>query len=431
MESILDIRLKKQIRMAVFCLLLFGYFQVIPQINSQENTTNNFVQFTGKIISEKSKEPLEFASVTLNNSNISTISNIDGKFSIKVPNDMLDKSLTITYLGFKNKIIPLSSFSSNSAIIRLEESIEELPGINLASSDPNLIIKKVIQNRRTNYINNPLIMQAFYRESIKKRRTYASLSEAVIDIYKYPFDAPNRDYVKLNRARKSTDYRKIDTLVIKLQGGPYNNLYMDMIKNQELFFTEDIFEIYNFSFDKVISLNEKTVYVIDFKQRSVIVEPFYQGKLYIDTESFALIKAVFSLNLENLKKASKFFIKKKPPKADVIPTRTHYIVEYRLKDGKWYFGYSRIELTFKIDWNKKLFNSLYHLTIEMAMTDWKVNSDNKSLKNKDKLRKNVILNDKARGFTDPKYWGEYNIIEPDKSIENAIKKIKRQLQKQE
>ena len=65
------------------------------------------------------------------------------------------------------------------------------------------------------------------------------------------------------------------------------------------------------------------------------------------------------------------------------------------------------------------------------MTDWKVNSDNISLKNRDKLRRNVILNDKARGFTDPKYWGEYNIIEPDKSIENAIKKIKRQLQKQE
>jgi len=257
------------------------------------------------------------------------------------------------------------------------------------------------------------------------------LSEAVIDIYKYPFKAQNRDYVKLNRARKSTDYRKIDTLVIKLQGGPYNNLYMDMIKNQELFFTEDIFEIYKFSFDKVINLNEKTVYVIDFRQRDIIVEPFYQGKLYVDTESFALIKAVFSLNLDNLKKASKFFIKKKPPKADVIPTRTHYIVEYRIKDGKWYFGYSRIELTFKIDWNKKLFNSLYHLTIEMAMTDWKVNSDNISLKNKDKLRRNVILNDKSKGFTDPKYWGEYNIIEPDKCIENAIKKIKRQLEKQE
>jgi hypothetical protein len=412
-------------------LLIFGFYQTIPQLNAQQEGTNNFVVLRGKILDGNSKKALEFASVSLNNSNISTISNIDGEFSIKVPKNLQDGSITISYLGFKSKTIQLSILSSEQTVIRLEESVEELPIVNLASKDPNLIIKKVIENRRKNYIDAPMIAQAFYRESIKKRRTYASLSEAVVDIYKYPFKTPQKDYIKLNRARKSTDYRKIDTLVIKLQGGPYNNLYMDMIKNQELFFTEDIFEIYNFTYDKVISLNQKTVYVINFIQKKAIVEPFYQGKLYIDTSSFTLIKAVFGLNLENLKKASKFFIKKKPPKADVIPTRTNYIVEYKLKNGKWYFGYSRIELTFKVDWNKKLFNSLYHLTIEMAITDWRVNSTNESLKNKEKLKRNTILHEKARGFSDPEYWGEYNIIEPDKSIENAIKKIKRQLEKQQ
>lgn len=430
MNFILDYKLRNHLKVTLISLLLFVYVQFISQLTAQENDSNNFVVFTGKILSGKSNEALEFGSVTLNNSNISTISNIDGVFSIKVPKNLIDQSLTISYLGFKSRTIPLNKFTDKRMVIKLDESIEVLPGVSLASNDPNLIIRKILENRNVNYVNKPIIMQAFYRESIKKRRTYASLSESVVDIYKYPFGSPAIDYVKLKRARKSTDYRKIDTLIIKLQGGPYNNLYMEMIKNQDLFFTEDIFEIYDFSFDKIINLNKKRVYVINFKQKDEIVEPFYEGKLYIDTESFALIKAVFSLNLENLKKASKFFIKKKPAKADVIPTRTHYIVEYRVKDGKWYFGYSRIELSFKIDWNKKLFNSFYHLTIEMAMTDWKINSENKSAKNKDKLRRNVILNDKVKGFSNPQYWGEYNIIEPDKSIENAIKKIKKQLDKQ-
>jgi carboxypeptidase-like protein len=429
MESILKYKLMKYLKVVLFCGVIFGFFQITPQINAQETQTSKFVQFNGKIIDGKSKSPLEFAAVTLNNSNISTISNIDGEFSIKIPNDLLNGSITITYLGFKSKTIELKNFSSKNAIFRLEESVEKLPGVNLATKDPYSVINNLLKKRVSNYVDSPLIMKAFYRESIKKRRTYASLSEAVVDIYKFPYRAPNNDYVNLKRARKSTDYRKIDTLVIKLQGGPYNNLHMDMIKNRNLFFTEDVFDIYNFTFDKIINLNKNTVYVINFKQKTPIVEPFYQGKLYIDTNSFALIKAVFSLNLENLNKASKFFVKKKPARADVIPTRTNYIVEYRMKNGKWYFGYSRIELTFKIDWNKKLFNSLYHLTIEMATTDWNVNSDNKSVKNKDRLKSSVILNDKARGFSDPEYWGEYNIIEPDKSIENAINKIKRQLEK--
>ena len=39
------------------------------------------------------------------------------------------------------------------------------------------------------------------------------------------------------------------------------------------------------------------------------------------------------------------------------------------------------------------------------------------------------MSDKAFGFSDPNFWGAYNVIEPEKSIESAIKKIKRQLKK--
>jgi len=45
------------------------------------------------------------------------------------------------------------------------------------------------------------------------------------------------------------------------------------------------------------------------------------------------------------------------------------------------------------------------------------------------LRTSVIMSDKTLGFSDPEFWGEYNVIEPEKSIETAIKKIKKQLKK--
>jgi len=69
------------------------------------------------------------------------------------------------------------------------------------------------------------------------------------------------------------------------------------------------------------------------------------------------------------------------------------------------------------------------LTSEMAVTDWKVNTNNEKLKNRDKLKKTVIISDETSGFTDPEFWGAYNVIEPEKSIESAIEKIKRQLKK--
>lgn len=409
----------------IFYLFLMLFVAILPKGFAQEIENADYAQFKGSVVDSKNKNPLEFASLLVNTTNISTITNIDGEFILKVPTADLDKSVTISYLGYKNEILQLSSFKAEETTIRLMESVEKLPEVNVVSADPNAIIKKLMSNKRNNYFEDPVIMKAFYRESIKKRKTYASLSEAVVDIYKRPYSSGGIETIKLNKARKSTDYRKVDTLVIKLQGGPYNTLHMDLMKNEEIFFNDDIFTSYKFTFDKAINIDNRLAYVVDFKGYPNMEDPLFYGKLYIDASTFALSKAIFSLDLKDKAKATKYFVKKKPAKAKVIPEVANFRVDYRLQDGKWYYGYSRIELSFKIDWNKKLFNSIYNVTSEMAITDWELNTDKDFLRGKERMRTNVILNDEASGFSEPEFWGEYNVIEPEKSIENAIKKIQR------
>lgn len=410
-------------------VLVFLFLAVsgMGQVLAQES--DNFKEFKGVVMNKRTKKTLEFATLSVSNTNISSVSNLDGQFSLKVPSENLGESVRISYLGYQTLTMPLSEFKAEGSQIEMVESFEKLPDVNIADVDPYVVMKRAMENRGNNSLKEPLIVKAFYRESIKKRRTYASLSEAVVDIYRSPFASEAKDYVTLDKARKSTDYRKIDTLVIKLQGGPYNNIGMDMVRNRDLFFSYDMFDIYNFKFDKMVNMNNKNVYVIDFKQKSSIVEPFYQGKLYIDAQTYSLVKTEFSLNLDNMVKAKKFFVKKKPINADVIPLDTKYIIDYREQDGKWHFNYSRIELSFKVKWDKKLFNSIYNISIEMAVTDWKVNEDKEVVRSRDRMRRSVILNDQASGFSDPEFWGERNVIEPDKSIDNAIRKIQRNYEK--
>lgn len=410
------------------CLYVVVFLLIQPAVLAQDQESADYKEYKGLVIDGKTKKPLEYASISVSNSNISTISNLEGVFLIKVPESLKNENVIITYLGYQNKNVPLSSFGSGTFKVSMEESFEKLPDVNLVEANPITVVRRVIERKRENSYAKPIIVTSFYRESIKKRRTYASLSEAVVDVYKQQRGSQG-DYVTLNKSRKSTDYRKIDTLVIKLQGGPYNNLSMDMIRNTDLFFSPDVFEIYKFTFDKMINLDNRNLYVIDFMQRPSIVEPFYKGKLYVDTDSFALVKAVFALNLNNLDTAKKFFVKKKPQNADVTPLDTKYIIDYKEINGKWHFSYSRIELSFKINWDKKLFNSIYHVAIEMATTDWKDNSENITVKNRDRMKRNVILTDQTSGFSDSEFWGELNVIEPDKSIDNAIKKIQRNIKK--
>ncbi|HZK94077.1 MAG TPA: carboxypeptidase-like regulatory domain-containing protein, partial [Prolixibacteraceae bacterium] len=103
-------------------------------------------------------------------------------------------------------------------------------------------------------------------------------------------------------------------------------------------------------------------------------------------------------------------------------------IDYREKDGKWYYSYSRGQITFKVDWNKKLFNTVYESTIEMAVTDWEKTTD-KPVKMADRMKTSVVMTDEISGFADREFWGEYNVIEPEKPIETAIKKIQKKLEK--
>ncbi|MDX1470402.1 MAG: carboxypeptidase-like regulatory domain-containing protein, partial [Flavobacteriaceae bacterium] len=148
-----------------------------------------------------------------------------------------------------------------------------------------------------------------------------------------------------------------------------------------------------------------------------------------DTKSYALISAVYNLNVENEDLAADIFVKRKPRRVTVFPTEAAYRVDYKFKNGKWHYGYSNILLTFKVDWKGKLFNSVYTLQSEMVITDWEFN-ESENLRGKEQIRPNVILADEASGFADPEFWGEYNIIEPEKSIEQAIRKINRNLNRE-
>ena len=423
-------------QLSAVSLLWWVAFFVFPGINisatptfQKQEIVQTFTEFKGTVNDSKSKVPLAFATLSIAETNISTITNSEGEFLLKVPNGMADKNISISFLGYQTKTIPLSNLNGDAIQILLVESLTELSEIKInAPKDARKLVQTVLSKKDENYINQQTVMTAFYRETIKKRRRNASLSEAIVEIYREPYSSSKADKVKLLKARKSTDYKKLDTIAIKLQGGPFSALYADLIKYPQYVFTDGNLSNYQFSFEKSTEINNRSVYVVKFKPNVNIIEPMHYGKLYIDAETYTLISAIYNLNVENRELAAEMFVRKKPNRVKVYPTEAAYRVDYRSKDGKWFYGYSNIQLTFKVIWEGKLFNSIYTLNSEMAITDWEI-SVGESFSRKETLKPSVILSDETSGFSDPTFWGEYNIIEPEKSIESAIEKINKQLQR--
>ncbi|WP_345272403.1 carboxypeptidase-like regulatory domain-containing protein [Flaviramulus aquimarinus] len=405
-------------------LFLFCSISTIAQ------TYELFKELEGKVVDSNTNTPLIFTDIVIKDSNISTVTNSDGEFLIKIPKSFLHGILTFSHLGYEKKEVKIASIK-NHVKIALTSAYTELNEVKITANtmDAKALVIETLKKKSTIYNNNNTLMTAFYRETIKKRRKNASLSEAVVKIHKQPYNNFKKDHIELVKARKNTDYSKLDTLALKLQGGPFSNLYTDVIKYPEFIFTEEDMPLYSFNFNPSTQINKKLVYVVNFKQNQNIETPLYYGKLYIDAETLALINAVYSLNVSNKELSSRMYVRKKPRKVDVYPTEATYRVNYRIKDGKWHYAYSNISLTFKVNWKGKLFNNVYTLNSEMAITDWKV-YDTKLTKVRSQLiRPTTILSDKASGFSDPRFWGAYNIIEPEKSIESAIKKIQKQLKR--
>jgi hypothetical protein len=386
-----------------------------------------FLTCKGFVTDAESGLPLAYASVLVEGSNIATVTNSEGEFSLKIPNTFRDGRLMVTFLGYQNELFPIAGFADGQNRVVLKISAVPLPEVSVVFKDAESLMQAVLDKRGENYVNDPTMMTAFYRETIRKRKSYVALLESVVDVYKMPYTSVRKDVAALYKVRKNTDYSRLDTVVFKLMGGPYNALYSDVMKDPENVFTEKIFDNYTFSFDRSTMVDDRLVYVLNFKQRSYVTDPLYYGKLYIDAQTLALVSAVYDLNLENPDVVSGLFIRKKPLNAKVTVSKARYRVNYLTRDDSWYIGYCRIELDVVVNWKRRLFNTKYESVMEMAITDWTTDVEKNWLRAGERLKPSVVVSEAAAGFFDPDFWGLSNVIEPDKSIESAIIKIQKRL----
>jgi len=397
--------------------------------DKKKSDQQNLVVIKGKVIDAESRAPLVFATVAVKESNVAIVTNIDGEFTLKIGDLSTSKTIEVSYVGYKNKSIPLSELKDNGSknVIALEAAPIPIKEIVVKPLDPVSIVEKAISNIRKNYESVPNLMTAFYRETIRKNRTYVSIGEAVVEIFKAPYDNDMRfDNARIYKGRKSSDVEKMDTVLFKLQGGPVSVLELDLAKNSENVLTKEAMQNYNYKITGVVEIDNKPHYVIDFIQKPSVEMPLFMGSLYIEMDSYAITEAEFGFNLSNKEAAQSIFIKKKPLGMKVTPVIASYRTKYREQGGKWHFEYSRAEVKFKVDWNKKLFNTYYTTMSEIAITD---RTDQEVIKfaGKDKIKYTDVFSEKVTAFTDKEFWGDYNVIEPDQSIESAIRRLSRKL----
>ncbi len=207
-------------------------------------TTFAQTELKGKVADFLTYQPIESASVYIENTTIGSITNADGNFFLKVPQQNLQDTLVISSIGYKSFRVVISEFE-NGADIFLEEDVASLDEV-VIIADPrpttgNGIVQKAIEKLPKNLPEQPYLQKGFLRHKERNKKEYKWLIESAITLYdsSYASGAKNNLKINVDETRKSYDLRDIDSLFtysayLKGIGSKGGDLNRNSIKTKSL-----------------------------------------------------------------------------------------------------------------------------------------------------------------------------------------------------
>ncbi len=375
---------------------------------------------TGKILDRRKENPVSYASVSVKNKPIGTITNLDGDFLLKIHPKYINDTLIISSMGFAQVFIPAHKLLDEDLIVMDPVSIR-IREVKVTAITPEQLLKNVRANLENNYSPYNKLMNAFYRETVKQDDRYINVSEAVIEILKAPYNSSRSDLSRLIKGRQSPDVQPFKWLNFKLQGGPFTITQLDVVKTMESFIHESHEHQYEYKISNVIWYNDNPVYILEFEPVSGLDFHGFVGELFVHRETFAIVHARFGFDRYGLKKATPILIKHTPPGVKARPSFVEYQVSYQKYQGKWQLATARASVKFKIRSRRDKINSEFHSVSDLLVTNIH-STELKRFRRSESFSYRDIFAEMINNY-DPDFWENYNIIKPDEDLRNAVQKL--------
>lgn len=416
----------------MFWLFIVGYSATFTAV-AQEPVEAMKTEFTvsGVVRDKESRKKLENVAVSLVGTPIGTVTNAEGVFSLKIPHMDTIPQLELSHIGYMNARFsasaPEGSNNMHATILMIPIALQ-LNEVVAYGNSARRIVEEALERIPKNYPSGESMTSAFYRETVQKGHRYISISEAMLDVYKtsYRQRTSDRDKVQIDKARRLLSQKQSDTLGVKVVGGPNLPLFMDVVKNAYALFDEETLDYYSFAQEPSVFIDDRLQYVISFRPRVKLDYALYVGRVFIDREHLAFTRAEFELDLSDRERAVAAILYKKPLGLRFRPQKVSFLITYRQHDEVTCLNYICNEMCFKCDWKRRLFSSSYVARSEMVAVDREEHPE-RVIARRDAFKPYQVFYDIVKEYWSEDFWKDYNIIEPTESLEDAVKKLRKQM----
>jgi hypothetical protein len=299
------------------------------------------------------------------------------------------------------------------------------------------IIRKAVNNIPKNYPTYPTTALGFYRESrTDDSLNYIYLAEGVLNIYKKGYKSNKEGQVSLVQGRLINLNNPLDTTVYSnFSSGHMAAHRFDFVKNRVDFIDERFFPVYNYWIENITYYNDKKVYIIGFdkdyeveavqgevidegasdggsyslifkslgKKKKKKIKARMKGRIFIEQESYAFLRAEFEITKEGLKKYNDY------PLYAGSWDGNSYVVNYRYLGDKWFFSDALRE-------GKYGGGGLYNNEIKIT----EINSEKAdALPYNDRIRRGEKFT-KVTGEYDDDFWKNYNTTPLNEGLAESV-----------
>lgn len=417
-------KMKRHIQLWTTCIVALF---MTTMVAGQESDGRALITISGTIKDGENNQRLEYVHIIAQGNNLATITNKNGKFTLKADSSYFPLTLEFSHIGYQKNRMQVAASQKEELEIKMKPHSYLLNEATVLPNDARFIVEQAIQNIAHNYLTVPSLMKGFYRETVQKKKKYINLSEAVTHTYKTSYTTGNviKDKVEVVKSRRLISHKATDTLAVKLSGGPILSIWLDLVKNPEILLAQEMLDGYRFTLASPEIIDGKLMYIIHFRPTGQVPYALYEGKLYINPINLSFIRAEFNLSLKDKAEATRMILSRKPAGLRFNLQEVSYIISYREQNGKTVQNYIRNRIRFKCDWKRKLFGTSYTIQSENIVTDWEEIPSIQLSKDK-AYSKNEAIYDSAPANWSADFWKEYNILEPDESLEKAVRKLKKE-----
>jgi len=378
---------------------------------------------SGKVVDAETSEPLPFATVGISHRGRGMVTNNNGDFILKIPGEYLNDTLSVSYVGYINRLILVRSMPGNVMTISMERDFIPIPEIIIRAQDPVLIIAKTISSVASNYGTTPVLLTGFYREGVYRKKEPQIYSEAVVQIYKSPYARSlQNDQMKVIRSRKIENLEAEDTLAVRLKAGLSSTLTLDGMRNMFDFLDPMSFKSYDYHLTDIVTIDGETAFVIEFSQKDWVKEPLMKGEVYINVDNYGVMLAEFEINPLFIGQTSESYISRLPRNYSMKPEYVRYRTRYRYIDGRYYLSHVRGDLGFLAKGRKKFFNSRFNVFFELAVTDHQTENVVR-FEHEELAPVYSVFSNTISGY-DPEFWKNFDFLKPEDDLMEALGRLK-------